>query len=588
VCWTTTKLGDRINERMGAKKRMMSRRAGKGSVTRRSKATLAGVVGAAAILAGCAITPKPLTDTERWSEAQNDRAAIFADQEPLTRPLTLQAAFERALKYNLDARVKVREQALAQDDLDLSRYDLLPKVGVNADFSTRSNVNAASDESILTGEQSLVPSTSTDRNNATANLTLSYNLLDFGVSYFNARQQADRTLIAEEQRRKVVQGLIQDVRRAYWRAASAQALNNRIVEAIRSAEAALPNAKKVETEGLHSPVDALRYQKALLDAIRRLEGAQQLLAASKTELASLINLPLGTPYSIAAPGGDSLRLGSPGAPITDMERVALLKNPEIREESYQVRISVDEAHKALVKLLPGVTLSYGPNYDSNHFLVHNYWSAGSAVLGGYLNNLITAPATFARTNDAQELAVLRREAVSMAVLAKLHIAYEQYLAAAKEYRRSSEVADVDDRLYHQIANRAATDVEGDLERISEQVSVVFSTLERDQSYAEAQAALGRLYATVGIDPQSGQAGILDIGRLVRAARKIAADQDATPQEASPGETRQSALTPLSSRIADAPNDAQGTADREASRAAKAPARPETVAAAESSEPSSSH
>ena len=44
------------------------------------------------------------------------------------------------------------------------------------------------------------------------------------MSYFNARQQADRTLIAEEQRRKVVQGLIQDVRRAYWRAASAQGL----------------------------------------------------------------------------------------------------------------------------------------------------------------------------------------------------------------------------------------------------------------------------------------------------------------------------------------------------------------------------
>ena len=555
----------------------------------RSGATLAGILGATAFLAGCTVTPQPITDTERWSEAQSDRANVFAEQEPLSRPLTLQAAFERALKYNLDARVKMREQALAQDDLDLSKYDLLPKAGVNTDFSTRSNVNAASDELILTGEESLVPSTSTDRNDLTANLTLSYNLLDFGVSYFNARQQADRSLIAEEQRRKVVQGLLQDVRRAYWRAASAQVLNKRIVEAIRSAEAALPNAKKVETEGLRSPVDALRYQKALLEAIHRLEGAQQQLAASKTELASLINLPLGASYSIAAPDGDSLRLGSPGAPIADMERVALLKNPEIREESYQVRISVDEARKALVKLLPGITLNYGPNYDSNSFLVNNYWGAGSALLGGYLNNLLVAPATFARSKDAQDLAVLRREAVSMAVLAKLHIAYEQYLAAAKEFRRSSEVADVDERLYHQIANRAATDVEGDLERISEQVSVVFSSLERDESYADAQAALGRLYATVGIDPRPGQADILDIVKLDRATRKIAAEQhDVTPQEAPSAETQQSALTGPSPRIADAPNGAPETVDQQAGRAAGASAQPDALAAAESSATTSSH
>src|SRR5208283_749542 len=152
-------------------------------------------------------------------------------------------------------------------------------------------------------------------------------------------------------------------------------------------------------------------------------------------------------------------------------------------------------------------------YDSNHFLVNNYWTAGSAVLGGYLNNLIIAPATFARSQDSEDLSVLRRRAVSMAVLAKLHIAYEQYLAAAKEYRRSTEVADVDERLYQQIAIRTASDVEGDLERISEQVSVVFSSLERDQSYAEAQAALGRLYATLGIDPQPDQADMLDMSRL---------------------------------------------------------------------------
>ena len=35
---------------------------------------------------------------------------------------------------------------------------------------------------------------------------------------------------------------------------------------------ALPAARKVETEGLQSPVDSLRYQKALLDLIGQLEA----------------------------------------------------------------------------------------------------------------------------------------------------------------------------------------------------------------------------------------------------------------------------------------------------------------------------
>ena len=61
-------------------------------------------------------------------------------------------------------------------------------------------------------------------------------------------------------------------------------------------------------------------------------------------------------------------------------------------------------------------------------------------------------------------------------------------------------AEVDQRLYQQISNRAESDVQGDLERVSAQVSTVFSDLRRYQSFADAQAALGRIYSALGIDP----------------------------------------------------------------------------------------
>jgi len=128
-----------------------------------------------------------------------------------------------------------------------------------------------------------------------------------------------------------------------------------------------------------------------------------------------------------------------------------------------------------------------------------------------LNTLLTAPVTIARAENNELLVDTRREAVSMAVLAKLNIAYQQYLAATREYRRSADLAEVDQRLYQQIANRAITDTQGDLERISAQVSAVFSELRRYQSYADAQAALGRLYATLGL---AGHAGLEPVVYIV--------------------------------------------------------------------------
>jgi outer membrane protein, multidrug efflux system len=490
----------------------------------RSLLRLAASLGVALLaLGGCTLVPHPLTDADRLAEADGDRAEMFGNQEPLIHPLTLHEAFARALRYNLDGRVKLIEEALAQDDLDLSRYDLLPKAYINAALNSRNNVNASSSQAIGTGQQSLVPSTSTDNNVGTADLMLSWNILDFGVSYFAARQQADRVLIGEEERRKVIQTLLQDVRRAFWRAASAQRLSGQIAESIRAAEAALPDARKVETEGLRSPVDSLRYQKALLELIRQLEGAQSLLAVSKTELAQLINLPPGQPYSLAVP--HDLRIKSVPLPIRQMEETALLLNPDIRELSYQKRISLDETHKALLRLLPGITFSYDPNYDSNSFLVNHYWATSAVKLGGYLSNLLTFPVTYRRAKNAEQLADLKREAISMAVLAKLHIAYQQYLYASSAFRRAQEVAEVDQRLYEQIRNRNATDVGGDLERISAQVSAQISQLERYQTYAETQAALGRLYAALGVDPLPEDVDTLDFAGLSRALRHAMTDRN---------------------------------------------------------------
>jgi outer membrane protein TolC len=500
-------------------------------VDARAVLLVAGLAGL--LLSACTLTPQPLTEDEQAAQAAADRESMFAAQEPLTKPLTLREAFRRALAYNLDSRVKVMEEALAENDLDLSRYDLLPKAYINANYTARNNVDASSSQSITNGATTVPPSRSSDIDDLAVQLNLSWNILDFGVSYVNAREQANKVLVADEERRKVVANLLQDVRRAYWRAAAAQALHQRIQNALREAQDALPAARKVETEGLTSPVDSLRYQKALLDLIGQLEAVDHLLDESKVELASLINLPPGQHYTIAAPPAEALRVERVPVPIRQMEQGALIFNPDVREQNYQTRISADETRKALLQLLPGFTVSANPNYDSNSFLTNNNWITGSGVLAGYLSNLLTAPVRFRRADEAAELADRRREAISMAVLAKLYIAYAQYASDAAEYRYAEQLAGVDQRLYQQIANRAATDVQGDLERVSAEVSAVFSSLRQYQSFAETQAALGRLYAALGVDPPPSEADQLDMDHVEIDLKHALALYKDNPQAAVP-------------------------------------------------------
>jgi outer membrane protein TolC len=479
-------------------------------------------VGIALFLAGCSVEPQPLTDAERRAEVQTDLSAMFAGQEPLDRPLSLPEAYRRAVKYNLDRRVKQMEEAVAVDGLSVANLDMLPKLTADAGYLNRSNTLAESSTSILTNRQSLEPSTSTDSNRAISGLSFSWNILDFGVSYFAARQSADRVMIALEHRRKVAQNLVRDVRSAFWRSAAAQVLAGQIDRSIKEAEGALATSRSVEDEALRSPVEALRYQRTLLDLLRQLEEVRDRLMIAKTELASLINLPPGHDFTLEIPPDAQLTFEPIDEPIDRLEQVALVRNPDLRELSYQARISVNEVHRSMLALLPGISFNYGPQYDSNSFLVNRWWAEGAARVSWNLMSLLNGPRIVHRARDSVKLAEAQRRAVAMTVLTKLHLAYQQYLDAGKEYGRARTLAEVDERLYAQLSGRAAAEAQNELEPIVAGVASVASSLRRYESYSNMQAALGRLYDTVGIDIDPADLVRLDAAVLGRKTEEIMA------------------------------------------------------------------
>ena len=204
-------------------------------------------------LAGCSLLPQQATKEEVTARVKDDTSKMYVNQEPITAPITLEAAVARTLKYNLDYRLKQMESALALGISDYSKYDIWPKLLANAGYSTRSNDSGGTSVGIDDGIQSLRPSTSQERSYGQAGAEFSWNVLDFGVSYYRAQQNADQFLIAEERRRKLVQNMMQDVRAAYWRALGAQRLTADAKDILGRADKALVKSREAEAQKIISP-----------------------------------------------------------------------------------------------------------------------------------------------------------------------------------------------------------------------------------------------------------------------------------------------------------------------------------------------
>ncbi len=476
-------------------------------------------VSVTAFLVGCAVTPLPFTQDEFAAKAKADRAAMFAGQEPLSKPLTLADAVARVLLYNLDKRSKMMEEALALGQFNLDNFDMLPKLTTGAGYAHRSNNATTTSTDSVTLLPSLAnPSYSLDRNRSLTDFGLTWNLLDFGVSYFTAHQNADRMLIASERRRKTVANLVQEVRFSFWKAAAAQVLKGKVVQTVSAAEAALASSETVEAEKLRNPVDSLRIQKTLLENIRQLEGIDQELTTGKAELAALVNLPPGSDFALDLQGSGGMVIPAWPLTIEAMEETALANNPDLREQDYQSRISIDDTHKEILKLLPGVSLNFSRQYDSNSFLQENRWNEAGARVTWNLLSLLSAPARINQSNTAEQLANAKRLALRMAVLAQVHVVASQYHSAARQFERADKSWGIEQRLAEASGNQQRSGTVNEIERVSVETSAISAELRRFQTYAQLQSTFGKLQTTIGADPVSRNVDALTVDGVSAAVQ----------------------------------------------------------------------
>nr|CAX83995.1 Outer membrane protein [uncultured bacterium] len=499
--------------------------------TGRGTAGWAVAVGIPALVAACILDPDPFTQEEFESKAQADRQAMFAGQEPVTRPLTLADAIARVLKYNLDRRSKMMEESLSLGQISLDRFDLLPKVSGTGGYTGKSEFGATKSTDAYTHVLSTSnPTYSTDRDLYKTDLSATWNILDFGASWYTAHQSGDRSLIASERRRKTVATLTQEVRFSFWRAAAAQILGDKVKATIAEAERALADAERVESENLRDPAETLRTQKTLLENIRQLETVEQELATARAELAALINVPPGSVFRLDVSHDAAMRVPVVDLPIERMEELALSNNPDLREQDYNSRIAADETRKEIIKLLPGINLSLSKQYDSNSFLIEQDWYEYGTKISWNLLNIISAPYRIDHAGTAEDVAEAKRVALRMAVLAQVHVINHQVRAAGKQFERADRLWEVERRLLQVSENQQGGGTQSEIERISISTSAISAELRRFQTYAQLQSSYGKLQTTLGIDPVPQEVASGDLDTL---ASGIAVRLDALPKAEPP-------------------------------------------------------
>jgi outer membrane protein TolC len=388
-------------------------------------------------LVGCSIVPERFQQKVISESSKQNIQQLKDEVEPFSKPVDLSQAIARAIKYNRDKRVKEFQRAIESDSLDRAGLDMLPSLTANAGYKGRDRYAMSTSVTAISQIHSSEPAISSDKNVVSSDIQFSWNVLDFGLSYLRAKQQADRFLISKEYERKATQNLVQDVRASYWRAVSATRLLNRIRGMYVRSKGALDDARRIEDSRIKAPLDILPYQRDLLDVERTLQIVQRDLSSAKTELGALMGVPPGFDFDLADVSNVNFSVPTLNFSIEDMEENALNHRPEMMETRYQSRITSQEARAALLQLLPGISFDTGTHFDGNSYTVNQHWIDWGVRVNLNLFNLVRMPSTQKIAKSKEQLGRAQQLALSAAVVTQVHLAWQRstYCCCAKGWKQ---------------------------------------------------------------------------------------------------------------------------------------------------------
>ena len=447
------------------------------------------------------------------SQHQN-LSEIYARQEPLGGALTLSEAMARAIAYNLDYRVALLETQLSLEKADLTQYDMLPKVVAKAGYTVR---NSSIKTRLLdeTSGQLGQFERRGDSDNITGRLSLSWNIIDYGLASIRGKQLADRARLSNERRRKVMQAIIQDVRGAYWRAVAAERMAANIGSVMLRLNEALRESELVEIQRIMPPLQALEYQKDIYTVLQTLESIQRELVSVKSDLRRIINLQPGQNFRVLIPHDmDLTSIENRFQDVNRLEREALGNRPEMRSQKYQERITLAETERVLRKMLPNLELNTDAVFDNSRYVQDNFWLGLGSVVSWNLMEIFARGDQAKIRERAEDIERLKTLALAAAVVAQVNISFEEFKQSLRGFRNIEKIYQVNQRINKQVSAVSDEDTHSNITKIKAEANSLISQLNLDLAFADLQGAYGQVLLSIGNDPLPESMRSTDFSQLV--------------------------------------------------------------------------
>jgi outer membrane protein TolC len=432
----------------------------------------------------------------RFENMQEDMAVLTIEAPWKDVVLTLDEIIEIANKRNLDMLV-LEQQVLIQDELTGgSVRKWLPQLIWNQELSGRNKNTGSFSQSLDPAVPPAPPSISSQTHINRYDISLTWNLLDFGISMVRSRQEANKTLILQMGYEKERQKLVLEIVKNYWRAVVsrfAMRENKGYVERVAEMVAALhknvdkriiswADAYKIETDILKNAPDLYRAEREYYNVIE--------------EMVQQMGLPPGSSFEI--PEEKEFPLYANLLPIEAIEEYAMMYRPELYSGDLQELVKADDVKIAMLSAIPGVAFFSGDFWDTNKFLIYNHWLSAGLRVSWDLFRVPERMADYEIAKLNKDLIVQQRIAFAMGVITQVRIAYLAYYEAIETYMIMKELAAAKIRLAEATARGA---LRGDTPKSTALSYALDALLTESQlltSYGEVMFSLERLNNAMGI------------------------------------------------------------------------------------------
>ena len=432
----------------------------------------------------------------RYANMQDDLTILTLDAPWNDVVLNLDQVIEIANQRNLDLLV-LEQQVVIQDELVVgSVQKWLPQLIYNQEISGRNRNTGAFSESLDPTIPPAPPSISSTQNVDRFDITLTWNLLDFGISMLKARQEANKTLILQMGYEKERQKLILEIVKNYWRAIVARYAARESVEIMKNMRDIIRGISlNVENQNI-SWLEGYRIETDFIRNMPELFRSQKEYQEILQELAGQMGIPLGTTFELAEE--TEFPLYTDLLPIDEIEEYALMYRPELYSGDLQELVKADDVKIAMLSAVPGVSFFSGNFYDGNKFLIFDHWLQAGLRVSFDLFRLPERMTDIKVAKYSKDLVQQQRIALSFAVISQVRIAYLAYLEAVELHLIMKELSQAKNRLATAgVKGFGAGDLAGSA-ALTFQADALVTEIETFRTYGEVMFALERLNNALGI------------------------------------------------------------------------------------------